>query len=98
MYLEPSVKDKSYARTLYDRVLRLPPAHTMTVTKHGLTLRKYWSLDPEREIHLKSDAEYAEAFREIFEDAVKCRLRSAYPVGTELSGGLDSSSVTCIQA
>ncbi len=43
-----------------------------------------------------SDEEYAAAFREIFTEAVRCRLRSAFSVGSHLSGGLDSSSVTCV--
>ena len=43
--------------------------------------------------------EAAEAFRELFADSVKLRLRSDVPVGTCLSGGLDSSSVvTCASA
>ena len=42
---------------------------------------------------MDSDEDYANAFREIFDEAVKCRLRSAYPIGFELSGGLDSSSI-----
>jgi asparagine synthase (glutamine-hydrolysing) len=45
---------------------------------------------------LGSDAEYAEAFRQIFTEAVRCRVRSAFPVGSTLSGGLDSSSITCV--
>ncbi len=81
--------------TYYKDILRLPPAHWMTVEGGRVTTRSYWSLDPEREISLKSDGEYVEAFREHFLDAVRCRLRSAFPVGSTLSGGLDSSSVAC---
>jgi asparagine synthase (glutamine-hydrolysing) len=82
--------------TFYKNILRVPPAHTLTVSSTGTNLRSYWSLDPTREIRLGSDDEYAEAFREIFTEAVRCRLRSALPVGSFLSGGLDSSSIACV--
>lgn len=82
--------------TFYQGILRLPPAHTLTVTREGTRLECYWELDPGRELNLRSDAEYAEGFREVFTDAVRCRLRSAFPVGSMLSGGLDSSSITCV--
>jgi asparagine synthase (glutamine-hydrolysing) len=68
----------------------------MVISEDGVRQSTYWSLEPEREIRMKSDAEYAEAFRSIFFDAVNCRLRSAFPVGTMLSGGLDSSSIACV--
>jgi asparagine synthase (glutamine-hydrolysing) len=45
------------------------------------------------ELQLSSDAAYTEAFLEVFREAVRARLRSAFPVGSTLSGGLDSSSV-----
>ena len=83
------------AITFYEDILRLPPAHQMTVARDGVQIEQYWALDPERELRLGSDAEYAAAFRELFTDAVRCRLRSAFPVGSLLSGGLDSSSVAC---
>ena len=35
-------------------------------------------------------------FREIFTEAVRCRLRSAFSIGSHLSGGLDSSSIVCV--
>jgi asparagine synthase (glutamine-hydrolysing) len=82
--------------TFYSEILRLPAAHFMVVEQGGLTIRKYWELDPFVELHLSSDEEYAEAFRAVFTEAVRSRLRSAYPVGSTLSGGLDSSSVVCV--
>ncbi|RMF00571.1 MAG: lasso peptide isopeptide bond-forming cyclase, partial [Chloroflexi bacterium] len=80
--------------TFYEDVLRLPPAHRMTVNAGGARIERYWSPDLSRELRLKSDAEYAAAFRDVFTKAVRCRMRSAFPLGSELSGGLDSSAVT----
>jgi asparagine synthase (glutamine-hydrolysing) len=82
--------------TLYSEILRLPAAHFMIVDQGGLTVRKYWELDPFVELSLSSDEEYAEAFRAVFTEAVRARLRSVYPVGSTLSGGLDSSAVVCV--
>jgi asparagine synthase (glutamine-hydrolysing) len=82
--------------TYYQGIVRLPARHWMRVGRSGAEERCYWSLDPTRELRLGSDAEYAEAFRELFTETVRCRMRSAHPIGTMLSGGLDSSSVTCV--
>ena len=93
-YLVPLLEDKEI--TFYEEIVRLPPAHWMTVDREGIRRQEYWALDPERDIRLRSDDEYAAAFREIFTEAVRCRLRSAYPIGSMLSGGLDSSSIVCV--
>jgi asparagine synthase (glutamine-hydrolysing) len=84
------------AITFYRHILRLPPAHSVTVIPEGARLQTYWSLDPAHELRLGSDEAYAETFRELFTEAVRCRLRTAFPLGSLLSGGLDSSSVTCV--
>lgn len=81
--------------TFYQGIFRLPAAHCMTVSSGSIETRRYWSLDSTRDLILSSDEEYADAFREIFTEAVRCRTRSAYPVGSTLSGGLDSSSIAC---
>ena len=82
--------------TFYRDIFRLPPAHRLTVRRGELSLRRYWTLDPSRDIRCRSDADYAEGFRTIFTNAVRTRLRSAFPVGAMLSGGLDSSSIVCV--
>lgn len=84
-------------RTFYEGISRLPPHHSLTVTADDANARprSFWELDASRELRLRADGEYEEAFRETFLEAVRVRLRSAGRVATELSGGLDSSAVTC---
>ncbi|MDP9243031.1 MAG: asparagine synthase-related protein, partial [Actinomycetota bacterium] len=83
-------------RTFYEDVHRLPPHHALSLSAGGdARSRSYWELDASRELRLASDREYEEAFRETFVEAVRARTRSLGPVATELSGGLDSSAVTC---
>jgi asparagine synthase (glutamine-hydrolysing) len=85
----------SVDETLYRGVFRLPPAHSMTIESGRLRRRRYWDIDPAKEIRCRSDGEFAEHFLELFQEAVRCRLRSHRPVGAYLSGGLDSSAVVC---
>ena len=73
--------------TFYQNIQRLPKAHSIAISSQSNKLQRYWSLDPSRELKLSSNEEYAEAYREIFTEAVRCRLRSAFPVGSMLSGG-----------
>jgi asparagine synthase (glutamine-hydrolysing) len=82
--------------TNFRDIVRLQPATCLSVSRECTRLRKYWELDPEKETRLNSDEEYAEGLRERFIEAVRCRARSAYPLGSFLSGGLDSSSITCV--
>lgn len=83
-------------QTFYQDVLKLQAAHSLTIGQTDApTIKQYWTLDPERELPLMSDDDYTAAFLEIFTEAVRCRMRSAFPVGSTLSGGLDSSSITC---
>lgn len=85
-------------RTCYEGILRLPPAHAMTVTQKGIDVQRYWYLEHTPDLHLSTDDDYVEAFLEIYTEAVRCRLRCSAPVGTTLSGGLDSGSVAALAA
>ena len=84
------------AITFYKDIYRLPAASTIIVNRQEVKVKKYWSLDSDRELKLRSDDEYTEAFRDCFTKAVRARTRSAFPVGSALSGGLDSSAVACV--
>ena len=82
--------------TPYRHITRLMHAHFLVVDQGGISTRCYWDLVPDRQIRYKREEEYAEHFRELFREAVRCRLRSRGPIGALLSGGLDSSSVVCM--
>ena len=80
--------------TLLAGVRRLPAGHSLRVTRDGaIHVRRWW----ETREHLPAvPARYEDQvaqFRELFLDAVRLRLRSDVPVGTCLSGGVDSGAV-----
>ena len=81
--------------TFYQDVQRLPAGHSLTIGPGKFVLRDYWELKAPPVLKLGSLQEYGEAFREVFVEAVRCRLRSTHPVASTLSGGIDSSSVVC---
>ncbi len=79
--------------TLYEGISRLEPAHVLIVRPNRIETRRYWAIDSRRRIEYANDDDYAQHFLDLFEKTVRCRLRSHRPIGLELSGGLDSSSV-----
>lgn len=92
-------------RTIHSGISRLPPAHRLTVTPDKLYLRQYWYLEKTPMLRLPKRQEYVEAFSEVFDDAVRCRLRpisavdgKGVAIAATLSGGLDSSSVAATAA
>jgi len=87
-----------YHHTVYKNIAQLAPAHSMVVSSNGLHKQKYWDPLALPEIRFKTESEYHAAFREIFSEAVRCRIRSVDSVGIMLSGGLDSGAVACVSA
>jgi asparagine synthase (glutamine-hydrolysing) len=85
-----------YTETFFCDIMQLPPAHCLILRQDGLSVTKYWDIDTENELNGKSDEFYAQGFFDLFEDSIKIHLRSDVPIGTCLSGGLDSSSIVCV--
>jgi asparagine synthase (glutamine-hydrolysing) len=80
-------------RSFYEGVQHLPAGTAFEVDARGnMRSWKYWSL--ERIIQEPADdGDPVEAFRSLFADSVRLRMRSDVPVGVQLSGGLDSTSI-----
>lgn len=82
--------------SFYEGIQRLAPAHRMRVGCTRATVERYWRPAPQPELKLADDRAYADAFLEVFTEAVRCRLRSPDPVGAMLSGGMDSGAVVAV--
>jgi len=74
----------------------VPPSFLVLLRPGKHAVSKYWDFDPANKIRYRTDVEYEEHFRAVFEKAVRRRLRSEKPVLAELSGGRDSSSIVCM--
>lgn len=82
--------------TLHKHIRRLLPTHSLTfyAKENKLDINQYWTLDADKEIRFSKKEEYYEGLLHHFDEAVKCRVRTHYQIGAELSGGLDSSAIT----
>ncbi|CAN5489899.1 lasso peptide isopeptide bond-forming cyclase [soil metagenome] len=86
--------------TLYQHIMRLPPAHTLSVNalNGDMKLTQYWELDAYAETKYSRVEDYYEGLLAHFTEAVECRTRSHFDVGAQLSGGMDSSAITGVAA
>lgn len=83
--------------TFFYGIKRLMPAHYLVVDiRGGIHWARYWDIDPYKQIDKITDEEAAHRFYELFKDSIRLRLQSEVPLGTCLSGGLDSSSIVCM--
>lgn len=81
--------------TIWKGVHKLPPGHFAVLDSSGLRVERYWNYDPSIEKPC-SRGEATERLRELLSDSVRLRMRSDVPLGSFLSGGIDSSLITAI--
>jgi len=82
------------AETFFQGVRQLPAGHYLWWRPGALVIEQYWSL-PVRELGAYDPSD-AEEIRALLQSAIQIRLRADTPVGALLSGGLDSSTLTCM--
>jgi asparagine synthase (glutamine-hydrolysing) len=83
------------SKTLFKGIEQLMPAHTVTIKDEAIKIRKYW------EVHYDLDWSHTKRYfqdeiRKRLMDSIEIHLRSDVPVGSYLSGGLDSSIVASL--
>jgi asparagine synthase (glutamine-hydrolysing) len=96
-YLAWGVLDYSQ-RTMFDGILQLKPAHAMLVGKEGIAAPfLYWNVEICSDVHSGvSNNDVAARLLSLLYDATRVHLRSDVAVGTCLSGGIDSSTLTVL--
>ena len=96
-FLAWSLLDHEAAETMFEDIWRLPPGHALTWEPDRVSpcsATGIWRSTMTLKPPVRQAALIAE-FRSRFEESVALHLRSDVPVGTCLSGGLDSSSIVC---
>jgi asparagine synthase (glutamine-hydrolysing) len=83
------------ATTSFRDIQRLPPAHSLLISRESLQTRCYWRPPTEGRIRYARAEDYVDRFNELLKLAVADRLRSDR-VGILLSGGLDSGAVAAV--
>ena len=81
--------------TFFKDVKRLEGGQYIKIEDGKLSIKRYWDIEPKGHEKSKGVRELTNDFYELFEDAIKLRLRSDVSVGVALSGGLDSSAIAC---
>lgn len=82
------------SQTFYEQIQRLPGAHYLlyNLQSRALTIQPYWFLDKQSQINI-SESRAIEKLDQLLQISVTRRLRSDVPVGSSLSGGLDSATI-----
>ncbi len=83
--------------TFFEGVSSLPGGHNLILDLHtgAFTIARFYEICPAA-LEGKSEEELADRFYALLTDSIRLRLRSDVPVGTCLSGGLDSSMIAAI--
>jgi asparagine synthase (glutamine-hydrolysing) len=81
--------------TFFKNIYQLRPGEYLLIENNRVIIQSYWDIDG-KEIRFTEEREYSERFCELLTDSIRLRLRSDVPIGSCLSGGLDSSSIVCL--
>ena len=83
------------SQTLFQSVNQILPAHFAWVSEGGKidVPCEYWQFPLLGRAKFTKETSFQ--LKEVFSDTIKLHLRSDVPVGSFLSGGIDSSSITC---
>ena len=82
--------------SLLKGVRHVAPGHHLTITPHGIVDAHYWTIPDCREKEQLSQEDAVDRLGAVLTRSVRAQLRSDVSVGSQLSGGVDSSLVTVL--
>jgi asparagine synthase (glutamine-hydrolysing) len=82
-------------KTMFRGIRQLPPGHSLTLKDDRLTIKEYWA-PVHRYDWNRSAARVSSDLMDLLDDAVRIECRSDAPLGSHLSGGIDSSVVASL--
>lgn len=82
--------------SIYKNIFVLPPAHFLVYKNGEIKIERYWNL-PQQQLDISFEEAKEECYR-LLDKSVQQQLVADVPVGTFLSGGLDSSTITALAA
>lgn len=86
-------------KSIFEGISKLPPAHVMRLARGdfvGVEPRRYWRIHVTPSAEFECYDEAVEALKVLLRDAVNKRLVADVPLGTFLSGGVDSAAMLAI--
>ncbi len=80
-------------RSFYKQIKQIKPGHYLLASRSETKEIQYWNPDPTFETQYKTKQDYIEQYKELLRASVYKCIQSDYPIASQLSGGLDSSSI-----
>jgi asparagine synthase (glutamine-hydrolysing) len=84
--------------TLFRNIHRLPPAHVLTWREGGVSVREWWDVSFDEVEEGKGEEWWRERVLETLDRVVPAEMVADVPLGSFLSGGVDSSVVTALMS
>ena len=101
--IDPAALDETFVywsvqppRSIFKDVQQIPAGHYLLAHEGEISVHPYWTADFTPEAPARSVDEHIDELEALLDDAVRIRLRADVPVGSYLSGGLDSSLIAAL--
>lgn len=82
--------------TIFKNIDRIPAAHKLIIQGDQLHLQRYWSSGPKHSIQFSKPEQYKAQFKHLLRRSIKDRLCGNNRIGSDLSGGMDSTTITVL--